>query len=336
MGFAARRYARRMTAPMPTLSNEDKLELLYWMKLTRAVDDRTEALFKQGKIPGVIFSQRGHEAIAVGAAYALQKLDVVAPMHRDLGAYLLRGMSPGRVFAQAMARSGSPSRGRDANTHSFGDLSLGIIGYISHLPQSMPLTVGAAFAFQYRGEPRVALTFTGDGASSEGAFSESLNLAAVLNLPAVFVLENNRYAYSTPTRHQYAVSQLVQRGDAFGIPGVSVQGNDVLAVWQAVTEAAARARSGAGPTLIEAHTMRMRGHAIHDPADYVPSQLLQEWKARDPIITFSKSLRENAVLDNAVETQMDARVRQAVDEGVAWAEASPLPEAETVTNGVYA
>ena len=325
-----------MTAPMPTLSNEDKLELLYWMKLTRAVDDRTEALFKQGKIPGVIFSQRGHEAIAVGAAYALQELDVVAPMHRDLGAYLLRGMSPGRVFAQAMARSGSPSRGRDANTHSFGDLSLGIIGYISHLPQSMPLTVGAAFAFQYRGEPRVALTFTGDGASSEGAFSESLNLAAVLNLPAVFVLENNRYAYSTPTRHQYAVPQLVQRGDAFGMPGISVDGNDVLAVWQVASGAIERARSGDGPTLIEAHTMRMRGHAAHDPADYVPSQLLQEWEARDPIFTFSKSLRESAVLDNTVETEMDARVRQAVEEGVAWAEASPLPDAETVTDGVYA
>ena len=321
---------------MRMFTNEDKLELLYWMKLTRAVDDRTEDLFKQGKIPGVVFSQRGHEAIAVGAAYALQEDDIVAPMHRDLGAYLLRGMSPGRVFAQAMARIGSPSRGRDVNTHGLGDLSLGIIGYISHLPQSMPITVGVAFAFQYREEPRVALTFTGDGASSEGAFSESLNLAAVLKLPAIFVLENNGYAYSTPTKHQYAVSTLVQRADAFGMPGISVQGNDVLAVWQAVTDAADRARSGGGPTLIEAHTMRMRGHAIHDPANYVPAELLQEWEARDPIITFSRSLRKCDVLDDAAETKLDARVRQAVDEGMIWAEASPMPDGNTVMEGVYA
>lgn len=321
---------------MHSLSNEDKLELLYWMKLTRAVDDRTEDLYKQGKIPGAIFSQRGHEAISVGAAYALQKDDVIAPLHRDLGAYLLRGMSPGRVFAQAMARTGSPSRGRDVNTHGLGDLSKGIIGYISHLPLSMPITVGAAFAFQYRGEARVALTFTGDGASSEGAFSESLNLAAVLKLPVVFVLENNRYAYSTPTRHQYAVPELVQRADAFGMPGVSVQGNDVLAVWQAVTNAVARARSGEGPTLIEAHTMRMRGHAIHDSAHYVPTKLLKEWESRDPINTFSKSLRESEALHLAAETEMDAVVRKAVHDGMTWAESSPLPEGNTVMDGVYA
>lgn len=321
---------------MPNLTKADKLELLYWMKLTRAVDERTEDIFKQGKIPGVIFSQRGHEAISVGAAYALQKNDVISPLHRDLGAYLLRGMTPGKIFAQAMARSDSPSHGRDVNTHGLGDLSLGIIGYISHLPHSMPVTLGAAFAFQYRDEARIALTFTGDGASSEGAFSESLNLAAVLKLPAVFVLENNGYAYSTPTSHQYSVENLAQRASAFGLPGVSVPGNDVEAVWQAVTEAASRARSGYGPTLIEADTMRMRGHAIHDPADYVPAELLQDWLSRDPITTYSKSLYDSCILDMKTENKMDARVSREVDKGLAWADASPLPDPTTLTDGVYA
>lgn len=321
---------------MKHLTTRDQLQLLYWMKLTRAVDDRTEDLYKQGRIPGVIFSQRGHEAIAVGAAYALEDEDVVAPMHRDLGAYLLRGITPGRIFAQAMARVGSPSRGRDTNTHGLGDLSLGIIGYISHLPQSMPVTLGAAFAFQYREEARVALTFTGDGASSEGAFSESLNLAAVLKLPAVFILENNRYAYSTPTHHQYATGDLVQRAEAFGMPGYSVDGNNVMAVWQVTTDAIEHARSGGGPTLIEAHTMRMRGHAIHDPANYVPADLLEAWERMDPIKITTQSLRNEGVLDSATEKEIDLKVKREVDAGLQWADSSPMPKADTLTTGIYA
>lgn len=321
---------------MKPLTSRQQLQLLYWMKLARAVDDRTEALYKQGKIPGVIFSQHGHEAIAVGASYALQPEDVVAPMHRDLGAYLLRGITPGMIFAQAMARIGGPSRGRDTNTHGLGDLSLGIIGYISHLPQSMPVTLGAAFAFKYRGEDRVALTFTGDGASSEGAFSESLNLAAVLKLPAVFILENNRYAYSTPTHHQYASRNLAQRAEAFGMPGYTVNGNNVMDVWQVTAKAIDHARSGRGPTLIEAHTMRMRGHAIHDPANYVPTQLLEEWKTLDPIKITTRTLRNEGILDKTTEEDIDLSVKREVDDGLKWANSSPLPKADTLTAGLYA
>ena len=321
---------------MRSLTNTEKLDLLYWMNLTRAVDDRTEILYKQGKIPGVIYSQRGHEAISIGSVYALNDNDVVAPMHRDLGAYLLRGMSPGRIFAQAMARVGSPSHGRDANTHSLGDLTLGLIGHISHLPLSMPIALGAAFAFQYRSEPRASLTFTGDGASSEGAFSESLNLAAVLNLPVVFILENNKYAYSTPTHHQYASPDLVSRANAFGMRGVSVDGNDIEDVWQATTDALERARALNGPTLIEAHTMRMRGHAFHDPADYVPDSLLKDWEHRDPIKTLSHTLTKAAVLDAKAVHKMMTKIEKVVNEGVAWAESSPFPDAKTVTDQVYA
>ena len=319
-----------------SLTNEDYLELLYWMKLARAVDERTLALFNQGKIPGVVFSQLGHEAISVGAAYTLQPDDVIAPMHRDLGAYLLRGMAPGRVFAQAMGRIGAPSRGRDTNIHGMGDLSLGIIGFVSHLPQSLPVALGAAFSFQYLRQDRVALTFVGDGGSSEGVFHESLNLAAVLRLPLVIILENNQYAYSTPTSYQYSITDLADRAAGYGIPGVVVDGNDVLAIWQTVTEAVERARKGNGPTMIEAKTMRMLGHASHDAANYVPKEILNEWAKRDPVLQFTELLRKMGVYDETTEESMSNRIQVEVDEAVKWAQSSPLPEANTLLEGVYA
>lgn len=318
------------------LGSEDCLEIFYWMKLTREVDKRSLDLFKQGKIPGVVFSQLGHEAVSVGAGYALRTEDVVAPMHRDLGTYLLRGMTPGRVFAQAMGRVGSPSRGRDTNTHGMGDISLGIIGYVSHLPQSLPVALGAAFSFQYWGEERVALTFVGDGGTSAGAFHETLNMAAVLKLPLIVVIENNQYAYSTPTRHQYTIEDLSDRAAGYGIPGIVVDGNDVLAMWQAVKQAATIARRGDGPSLIEAKTMRMQGHAVHDQADYVPRDLLRKWGERDPLLRFSQVLRKLRIYDDAIEDEMSARIKQEVDEAVKWAASSPLPEANSVTEGVYA
>ncbi len=314
----------------------DYQKLLYWMMLTRAVDDRSISLLKLGKIPGTIFSQKGHEAISVGAACALSDADVVAPLHRDLGAYLVRGMTPGRIFSQAMARVSSPSQGRDVNTHGMGDLELGIIGYVSHLPQSMTVALGAAFSFQYRKEPRVALTFTGDGASSEGAFSESLNLAAVLKLPIVFVLEDNQYAYSTPSKYQYAIPDLVSRAAAFGLPGVTVFGNNILDVQNVVVEAISRARNGEGPTLIKANTMRMQGHALHDSAEYVPTELLDKWRKQDPISNYKTLLYEKQLLDDQTERNIITQIQQEVSDGVLWAENSPYPDPSTLTDGVYA
>ncbi|MEC9349334.1 MAG: thiamine pyrophosphate-dependent dehydrogenase E1 component subunit alpha, partial [Planctomycetota bacterium] len=195
---------------------EKLIELLYWMMLTRGVDDRCEALFKQGRFPGSVFSQDGHEAISVGSSILLEEGDAIAPMHRDLGAYLVRGMSPGRIFAQAMGRQGAPSGGRDVNTHGLGDISLRIFGYVSHLPQSMGIALGAAYSFLYRKEDRVALTYFGDGASSEGGCHEALNLAAVLKAPVVFILENNQYAYSTPLERQCTVENLAIRAEGYG------------------------------------------------------------------------------------------------------------------------
>jgi pyruvate dehydrogenase E1 component alpha subunit len=307
----------------------------YWMKLTRALDDRLLNLYKQGKIAGGSFSQLGHEAISVGAALALGPDDVAAPMHRDIGAYLVRGMTPRRLMAQFLGRANGVSGGRDANLHGCGDLSLGLIGYVSHLPQSMPVVVGAAHAMKLKGERRAAMSFFGDGSSSEGLSHEALNWAAVFHVPAIFIVENNQYAYSTPLTRQMKIANIADRAANYGFPGVIVDGNDLLAVHQAAVEAVARARAGGGPTLIECKTFRMRGHAVHDNQAYVPKALIAEWAERDPILRFENYLRECGLLDDGKLAALTARVEAGVDDAQAYAEASPYPDPATLTTGVY-
>lgn len=317
------------------LTPELLIQALYWMRLTRTFDDRLINLYKQGKIAGGIFSQLGHEAISIGAALALAPEDVIAPMHRDIGAYLARGMKPERLMAQYLGRVGGVSGGRDSNLHGCGDLSLGIIGYVSPLPASMPVTAGAAMAFKLRGEPRVALTFFGDGSSSEGLSHETLNWAAVFQLPVVFVCENNQFAYSTPLSRQMHVKNIADRAAGYGMPGCVVDGNDFSAVYQAAHEAVQAARDGGGPALIECKTMRMRGHAIHDNMAYVPKELLEEWSARDPIQRLENLLRERSLVTDAELASLKARIDAEIDEAQALAEKSPYPDPATVTVGVY-
>lgn len=324
-----------MTAPS-TLTPAQKLDLYYWMRLTRTFDEQVMALWKQGRGVGGVFSQRGHEAISVGAAYALDPDDVIAPMHRDVGAYMLRGMTPRRVCANLLGRETGVTRGRDANLHGMGDISLGVVGFVSHLPQSLPVALGMAMSFVYRKQPRVALTFCGDGASSAGLFHETLNMAAVYKAPFVLVVENNQYAYSTPVAQQMAHPDIADRADGFGIPKAIVDGNDVEAVYAAVKEAVDRARSGGGPTLIEAKTMRMLGHAIHDGAEYVPKDLLAEWAAKDPLDRFVAHLLESKVTDQDELDEIDHRAAVEVEDAVQYAESSPWPDPATVEEGVYA
>lgn len=320
---------------MDDLAPQNRLDVYYWMRLTRAFDDRMVAMWKQGRGLGGAFSGKGHEAISVGAGYALGPDDVVAPMHRDLGCYLVRGMSPERIFGNLLGRQTGVTAGRDANLHGLGDLSLGIIGFVSHLPLSLPVALGAAMAFRYRGEQNAALTFAGDGASSTGGFHETLNLAAVYDAPMVLIVENNQYAYSTPLNEQMKVEDIASRAVGYGMPGYIIDGNDVEQVYTVTREALDRARRGEGPTLIEAKTMRMLGHAIHDGAEYVPDELLAEWKERDPIGLFEHRLRETGV----GQVELDDIGRRAADEveaAVAHAEDAPWPEAATVESGVYA
>ncbi|MFQ5843487.1 MAG: thiamine pyrophosphate-dependent dehydrogenase E1 component subunit alpha [Planctomycetota bacterium] len=305
------------------------------MILTRTTDDRIEALYKQGKLAGGCFSCRGQEACSVGSAAAVEPHDVIGPMIRNLGSMLRHGLPVHMVMRNYLGRATGPTGGCDGNTH-FGALEHNIIGPISMLGSLIPVCAGAALAFRMRGEPRVALTWIGDGGSNIGDFHEGLNFAGVLQLPLVVVLENNQYAYSTPVRCQTAAKSFVCRAESYGIPGATVDGNDVLAVYETTREAVDRARAGGGPTLIEAITMRMRGHAIHDDAAYVPRELLEHWERRDPILLFGRRLREAGVLDEAGEEALREEVRAEVEAAVEDAMSQPLPDPEGEIDGVYA
>ena len=316
------------------LTRDQLLDIYYHLRLTRSLEERIGILYRQGKIFGGVYLSTGQEAVSVGAAYALGPEDVIVPSHRDLGAHLLRGIQPREVLAQYLGRIGGPSRGRDGNVH-YGDIRRGDVAFVSPMADGIPVATGVALALKREGKGRVVMTWFGDGAASRGDFHEGINLAAVLRVPVVFVCNNNQYAYSTPLARQTLVPDIVKRAAGYGIPGVGADGNDVLAVYRAAREAVGRARKGEGPTLIECKTMRMRGHSEHDDASYVPRELLEEWRKKDPIQRMAARLRDRGVLDEAGESQVAKRIAGELETAVAWAEASPFPEAKDVKQGVY-
>jgi TPP-dependent pyruvate/acetoin dehydrogenase alpha subunit len=305
------------------------------MVLTRAVEDRMVAMYKGGDLLGSLYTGHWHEAISVGSAAALRPDDYLAPIHRDLGAHLWRGIEPWQVMASFMGKATSPTGGRDGTLH-YGRLDLNIYNLPSHIPANYPVAVGMGFAAKYRGEDKVSLAFCGDGSTSRADWHESINIASVLKLPCIFVIENNQFAYSTPVGLQSASETFAIKSVAYGIPGTKVDGIDVLAVHDAVAEAVDRARSGEGPSLIEGETMRMHGHAEHDPADYVPREMLEEWSKRDPVELFERVLLDSEVLDanTAEKVRTDAR-QQAID-ARKKALSDPMPDPSTVEEGVYA
>jgi TPP-dependent pyruvate/acetoin dehydrogenase alpha subunit len=314
------------------LTQSDRIELLRSMLLMRGIEERAMSLYRQGKVPGSFYDGHGQEAVSVGAAFALAPADRLCVLHRDLGAHVVRGVSPARIFAQYLGRATGVSRGRDANVH-FGDPALGCVGMVSMLPDMMLVATGMAMAFKLRGEARVALACFGDGSTSRGDFHEAMNWAGVQRLPVVFVLENNQYAYSTPLEKQFAVAP-VERARVYGFPGVTVDGNDVEAVFEATRAARERALAGGGPTLIEAVTMRMHGHAAHDDMRYVPPELLAAWAERDPIECQARRLRALAepVDVEALRDEVAAAIEAAAEEALA----APLPDPASATEGVFA
>jgi pyruvate dehydrogenase E1 component alpha subunit len=321
---------------MAALTTEQKLEIFYWMVLTRTFDEGMVSLWKQGRGLGGTFSQRGHEAVSVGSAFALAPEDIIAPMHRDIGAYFLRGLTPRRVFGNLLGKVTGVTGGRDANIHGMGDLSLGIVGYISHIPMSMPIALGVAMSLKLRKEARVAMTYVGDGGSTAGLWHETLNMAALYNAPYVLIVENNQYAYSTHVSQQMPIENIADRAAGYNIPSTIVDGNDVEAVYQATCEAVERARQGGGPSLIEAKTMRMMGHAIHDGAEYVPRDLLAEWEKKDPVARYQAKLLAEKVTDADELNEIRQRAAVEIEDAIEFAEASPLPDPETVMDGIYA
>lgn len=338
MAAASRKSSRFRKTTLKDLEKYDAeflLGLYRDMLRTRALDDRVEALYKQGKLVAGCFSSRGQEGCSVGSAAALRPDDVIGPMIRNLGAMLRHGLPMTLVLRNYLGRATGPTKGRDGNAH-FGAMEYNVIGPISMLASLIPVCAGAAFAFQIRREDRVAMTWIGDGGSNVGDFHEGLNFAGVLRVPLVVILENNKWAYSTPIEYQTAAKDFLSRAQGYGIHGDAVDGNDVLAMYEVTKEAVDRARADKGPTLIEADTMRMRGHAIHDDAKYVPPEMFQAWEKRDPIENFRKRLGKADLLDDDFEQEIRAGVARELDEATEDAMSQPLPDPAGEEDEVFA
>ncbi|HVR69364.1 MAG TPA: thiamine pyrophosphate-dependent dehydrogenase E1 component subunit alpha [Vicinamibacteria bacterium] len=326
-----------MKPPVEQLSKAQLLELFHYLKLNRVVEEKLANLYRQGKVVGGLYRSLGQEACSVGSAYALERGDIFTPMIRNLGAIFVRGGRPRAVFAQYMAKAAGPTRGRDLNVH-FGWLSDqgSMLSVISMLGDMVPILTGAVIAERMKGRGTVALNWIGDGGTSTGAFHEGLNLACVQKAPLVLIVENNKWAYSTPTHKQTANTRFVDRAQAYGCAGEQVDGNDVLAVYETTRRAVARARRGEGPTLIEADTMRMRGHAEHDDMKYVPREMLEEWTARDPLAGYERHLLRTGAATRGELDQVTAELGAFVQGELDWAENAPLPDPQAGLDGVYA
>jgi len=317
------------------LTRQQYLDLYYFMRLNRAVEDMMVKLFRQNKIVGGLYSSLGQEAVSVGSAYALEQKDWLAPMIRNIGALLVKGVPPRDIFMQHMAKYDSPTKGKDGTSH-FGDLeNLHIVSPISMLGDLIPVMTGVAIAGRYLGQKIVAMTWIGDGGSSTGVFHEGLNFAAVQKAPFVLVLENNQWAYSTPVKRQVPLENLADRAKAYGISSYSVDGNDVVAVYTTAKEAVDRARNGEGPILIEVKTFRRLGHAQHDPAEYVPKEMRAYWEARDPILLYEKFLFSEKLLDEKSKKEFEEKIEKLLSAERDFAENSPMPPAEFAEQGVY-
>ena len=320
------------------LDRDGKLQLYYYMRLTRSLEERLVNLYRQTKVVGGLFRSLGQEADAVGTAYALDrsKGDMLSPLTRNLGSMLVQGARPVEVLRQYMARGDSPTRGRELNIH-FGDLGRGFVGQISHLGDMVSVMAGVTLTFRMRGERRVGLVYIGDGATSTGAFHEGINFAAVQRCPLVVIVENNGYAYSTPLHMQTAVKELKDKALAYGVPGERVDGNDVLATYAAARRAVERARRGEGVSLIELVTYRRKGHAEHDNQSYVPAGEVERWeKENDPIARYIDVLTGQEGVRQKELREIDARVQREIDEATDEAERSPMPDPPDALVGVTA
>ncbi len=334
---------RRRTADGPggqhlgdLLPLDRKLELYYWMRLTRTLEERLVALYRQTKVVGGLFRSLGQEADSVGSAFALERRDILSPLIRNLGSMLVKGATPVEILKQYMAKGDSPTRGRELNIH-FGDTERGFIGQISPLGDMVPVMAGVTMSFKMRGQDRVGLVYVGDGATSTGAFHEGINFAAVQRLPLVVIVENNGYAYSTPTSKQTAAKQFVDKAIGYGVSGEQVDGNDVLAVYDCTKRAVDRARAGEGVALLEFITFRRKGHAEHDNQSYVPEGEIEQWaRENDPLDRFVRVLVDRERVEETRLREIDQRVIAEVDAATEVAEASPFPEPLDALRGVYA
>jgi pyruvate dehydrogenase E1 component alpha subunit/2-oxoisovalerate dehydrogenase E1 component alpha subunit len=319
------------------LSKESLLEIDYYLRLTRVLEERLVALFRQAKVIGGLYRSLGQEGESVAAAYALdyQQGDVVQPLIRNIGSILVAGARPADIIKQYMAKGDGPTRGRELNIHFGHPAKDGFIGQISMLGDMIPVMAGIALAGRMQNRKLVTLAFIGDGGSSTGAFWEGMNFAAVQKLPMVVIVENNGYAYSTPTSKQTAAKTLADKSYAFGCAGVTIDGNDVLGVYGEVKRAVERARNGEGVTLIEVKTFRMKGHAEHDNQAYVPKELIAEWAEKDAVTRFEKVLLELGVATKDDLAAIQQRAKRDIDAATDEAERSPMPDPADAGRGLY-
>jgi TPP-dependent pyruvate/acetoin dehydrogenase alpha subunit len=317
------------------LAPEQLLEMFYWLKLIRAFDLRLSNLVKQGKVRSGVYTGIGQEAIIVGTCFGLRKEDFICPLHRDLGAFLMKGVEARAMMSQMFAKTTGLSKGRDSALHS-GVTELGIFGNTSMLGANLPVAAGLGLTFKMEKLDHVVIAYFGEGASNTGDFHEALNFAGVQQLPIVFICENNQYAYSVPLEKSMAIDDVAIRAEGYGFDGVAINGNDVLAVYQASLGAIARARAGDGPTLIECKTYRWHGHSEHDKAFYRTDEELAMWKSRDPIPTFTTYLRARHVLDDDQLKDVEARVASTIDDAVEFATNAPDPSPEDAVTDLYA
>jgi TPP-dependent pyruvate/acetoin dehydrogenase alpha subunit len=330
-----------LSAPVPPLrdskylSQKQLIEIYRWMLLNRRMEAALENLYKQGKVVGGVYFGLGQEACSCASAYALREDDWMGPMIRNQGSLLVRGFPARDIMMQYMAKAGSPTRGRDASSH-FGDhQKRNVVAPISTLGDLIPVLAGVALGARLQGRNIAVMTYIGDGGQSTGVTYEGINFAAVQNLGLVLFVENNLWGYSTPADMQFRVKDLAERAIAYGIPGVIVDGTDACQVYDTAHEACERARRGEGPTLIEAKMMRMKGHAIHDAAEYVPKPLFEYWRKRDPVLRLQEHLLKKKWLTRQENENLVADVERELDADREFAVAAPMPVPESAAGGVY-
>ncbi|MCY7374609.1 MAG: thiamine pyrophosphate-dependent dehydrogenase E1 component subunit alpha [Pyrinomonadaceae bacterium] len=338
--MSAKTNLKKSTEPLSctretSLSKEQFLELYRFVKMTRMFDEITVRLKRQSKLTGGVFTSLGQEATAVGTAFALEAQDFIAPLIRDIGAVFVKGISPRTIFAQYLGKANAPSRATDVQFH-FADLEKGFVGPISHLGDMIPVMTGILLASRMKKENRVAVAYVGDGTTSTGTFHEGVNFAAVQKLPLITIIENNGYAYSTPTRHQCAADNFVEKAVGYGILGLSVDGNDIVACYETMKRAVEHARSGKGSVLIEAHTYRRKGHAEHDNQSYVPNGEIEFWaQNNDPINRYERYLTTEKIASEDEMQKIVAQVSELLESELAIADEAGFPEGISAAYEVF-
>ena len=317
------------------VTNDQRKTLFHDLLLCRRFEERVYYLFLEGRMPGTIHQAQGQEACAVGVCSVLRQGDVVTSTHRPHQHAVARGLSVKSLMAELFAKTTGCCHGKGGSMH-LGSLEDGMLPAVAIVGGGIPLASGLGLAFKYRKTGNIVACFFGDGATNIGSFHEGVNMAAIWDLPVVFACENNRYGASTAIEKVTRVPHLSDRAAAYGIPGVTVDGNDVEAVHDAMQKAAERARSGKGPTFLELETYRVCGHSRSDPGHYRPKDELQHWKDRDPVVRYEEFCLAQGALSAKEVEELKASVEKELDDAIAFAEASPSPQPEDVLNDVYA